>query len=106
MRFLHKFIEDQFVSNLVNELDSFIDERRNRIFRQFHRTEEYQKMAAEIARFREKLSSLDAELLEQYETVVMQEPNYISSHEYLQGMIDGIALRNVFHSLHLNDVTK
>jgi len=106
MKFLHNYIKDQFVRNLVEELDSFIDDRRTRAFRQFYKTAEYQKMAAEIERFREQLSSLNAELLEQYETVVLQEQNYISTHEYLQGGLDGIALRNVFYSLHVNESTK
>jgi hypothetical protein len=106
MRFLHKYIEDPFVSNLVNELDGFIDDRRNRAFRQYHKTEEYQKMAAEIEKLREQLSSLDEKLLEQYETVVFQEQNYTSTHEYLQGVLDGIVLRNVFYSLHLNEPAK
>jgi hypothetical protein len=106
MRFLHKFIEDQFVSNLVQELDCFIDDRRTRVFRQLYKTEEYRKMAAEIEKFRVQLSLLDAELLEQYETVVLQEQSYISTHEYLQGVLDGIALRNVFYSLHMNEPSK
>ncbi len=106
MRFLHKYIEDPVVSNLVNELDSFIDDRRNRAFRQYHKTEEYQKMAAEIKRFREPLNLFDEELLEQYETAVFQEQNYASTHEYVQGVLDGIALRNVFYSLHLNESAK
>jgi len=106
MKFLHNYIKNQSVKNLVEELDCFIDDRRTKTFRQFHKTEEYQKMAAEIEKFRTQLSLFDAELLEQYEMVVLQEQNYISTHEYLQGVLDGIALRNVFYSLHMNELVK
>jgi Mlc titration factor MtfA (ptsG expression regulator) len=106
VKFLYNYIKEQSVRNLVEELDCFIDNRRTKAFRQFHKTEEYQKMAAEIEKFRVQLSSLDVELLEQYETVVLQEQNYISAHEYLQGVLDGIALRNVFYSLNMNESSK
>lgn len=101
MRFLHSLSGNQAVSNLVEELDCFIDTRRNMVYRQYCKTEEYQKMPAEIEKFREKFSTLDAELVGQYEMALAHEQNYISTHEYLQGILDGMALRKVFHSLEM-----
>jgi len=106
MKFLHHFMEDQSVSNVVDDLDCFIDTRCMRIFRQFHKTEEYRKMAAELETFCEQFRKLDPELFEEYETVLFEEQGYISTHEYLQGVLDGIALRNVFYSLHMNEPSK
>ena len=101
MRFLHNFIEEQSASNLVQELDCFIDQRRTRVYRQFNKTEEYQKMAAESEKFRAQLRTLVPELFEQYEIALLQEQDYTSTHEYLQGILDGVALRNVFHNLNM-----
>lgn len=99
MGFLHNLSGNQSVSKLVEELDCFIDTRRIRVFRQFSKTDEYQKMAAEAEKFREQLRKLDAELVEQYETALLLEQDYTSTHEYLQGILDGMALRKVFYSL-------
>jgi len=63
-------------------------------------------MAAELEAFREQFRKLDPELFEEYETVLFEEQSYVTTHEYLQGVLDGIALRNVFYSLHMNEPSK
>jgi hypothetical protein len=106
MSFLQHFMEDQSVSNVVDDLDCFIDTRCIRVYRQFYKTEEYRKMAVELEKFREQFRKLNPELFEEYEKVLMEEQGYVTAHEYLQGVFDGVALRNVFYSLHLNEPVK
>lgn len=103
MNYIENLLSKEATNYLMQELNCYIDTRRNEIHRLVDLTPEYAEMKATTEKLRDKLRALDEDLLEEFEIAMMIENCFISNHQYLQGVIDGMTFIDFFKGLDIRN---
>ena len=92
-------------SGNIDDLEFSIDERRNEVFKRLQQENpDFRRLYQQAATLREQLCSEDEKLFDSYENANLEVQDYLAKHEYLQGMLDGIALITKYNLLEFKSI--